>query len=128
MVVWIGASLKIQAEEVLVSVKQQILVDIKRLIAEAELHNTYSIKNLRSLAGKCSHVASLVPTVKPLLTSLWGALTSTSPSHAPSGLVWIKQIEPSLRWLRAFLHEEDDALIRTFPLSAFRRLGPQLVT
>eukprot|EP00971_Amphidinium_carterae_P263477 5227437-Amphidinium_carterae.1 len=76
-VIWIGACITTRWDEIIVGVKQQMLVDISRLLTEAEQSNTYAIKGLRALAGKCLHVSSLVPTLKLFLSSLCAALSST---------------------------------------------------
>ena len=60
-----------------------------------ESSNVVSKKLIRSIAGRGSHVATVVTTWRPFLSELWAALAS-QPSGAPPGCVWLRQVQPTV--------------------------------
>ena len=98
--------------------------------------NVLGRRDLRKFAGKSSFFAGLVPHLRPFLSGLWAALAEapSTPGLAPPGAmhsgsefcVWTKQVEHSLRWIRAFLRGTAGAPLRRAEFLAQRlaNLGP----
>eukprot|EP00971_Amphidinium_carterae_P346830 6488540-Amphidinium_carterae.1 len=91
MVTWIGAKLNCDANGISVKLKDQIFEDLKLAIGVALQHNFIKMSLLRSLVGKASFAAGLMPVIRPFLIPLWAALHSKLPSRAPEGSIWTKQ-------------------------------------
>ena len=94
-VVWIGGTIKVSHTGVEASIKQSILDCIREQLREILKSNVCSRKLLRSFAGRCNHVATLLWPWRPFLQSLWAAISS-EPSGAPRNCIWVKQISVSL--------------------------------
>eukprot|EP00971_Amphidinium_carterae_P188073 3732960-Amphidinium_carterae.1 len=75
-------------------------------------NNVLHIRLLRRLAGKWSHISTIIPAVKPFVQPLWAALTSPGSSRAPANHIWFRQVAYSFSWLRAFLAESCGAMSR----------------
>ena len=84
--------------------------------------NVVQRKTLRTILGKAMHIASLVPTVRPFLTEMYGALYSDTTTNVGDS-IWTKQILHSVSWLIAFLSESEAKLERHFDLTTFRGMG-----
>ena len=122
---WIGATLSIHPLGLQASAKPDILDELSADLDWIEPTNVISKKDVRSLAGRSSHIATLVPAWRPFLAELWAAL-ATDPAGAPPGCVWTRQIRPTTRWMRAFIAGRSGTVTRLFRLSAFMNLGTQL--
>ena len=93
---WIGGFLVVQRDGVRAKVKQTILEDIVVDLIRILSANLVSKKELHSLVGKLGLAAGLLVTMRPFLRALWAALYSTEPTGALPGMVWTKQLRPSL--------------------------------
>ena len=70
-------------------------------------------RDLRKFAGQASFIAGLVPLLRPFLSGIWAALKEPVTQKGPvlpgrmraqaEHVVWTRQVERSLRWVRAFL-------------------------
>eukprot|EP00971_Amphidinium_carterae_P257173 5105698-Amphidinium_carterae.1 len=80
----------------LVEIKPDLLVDIRTALDEIGSRNFVAVRPLRRLVGKLSHVASLVPTLRPFLQPLWASLSTANAHHAPRDCVWLRQIAHSV--------------------------------
>ena len=62
--------------------------------------NVIPLKSLRSFAGKCSHVATIVDTFRPFLKDLWGAMSAVDADagdgRGPKGCIWQSRIAHAL--------------------------------
>jgi len=99
--------------------KQELVEDARALTLELMGANVVPKKKLRKLAGKASHIASLIFALRPFAAELWAALCTAEASWAPNGCVWRAQIHHTLVWLAAFFTEVGTtALVRHFSVSA----------
>ena len=99
-------------------IKKAILDDAKEMVAKALKVNVLSVKDLRSLTGKLTHIASLVLTLRPFLSELYAAQYADR-GTAPTGCVWTKQIADALLWVRSFLLQVPGKLQRKYELNAY---------
>ena len=121
-VTWIGVEFAIQPWELTLSIPLEKLQDLDRLISEMLLHNVISIRDLRSFAGKCCNISSLLYMWRPFLSQLWAALSdkdTNSSSRAPLNCVWTKQIRTTLHWIKAFISRQKGTISRKFTFDAF---------
>ena len=110
---------------VVAQVKPELVQDARQMTSEFLAANVVGHKALRKLAGKASHIGSLIFALRPFAAELWAALYSTAATWAPKGCVWISQIRHTLIWLAAFFHLDDgNILTRTFSAQAmFNKCG-----
>lgn len=94
------------------------LADILQLVRGLMAENVVPTKQVRTLAGKCTHIASLILVRKPFLDHLWAAIASGG-GNAPKNCVWQKQILDSLVWLEAFLSLQKGSIRRVFSYEAY---------
>ena len=64
---------------------------------------------------------------RPLLNEIFAAIHSDVGSNAPNGCIWLRLIEHSLLWFRAFFTTLKHHLVRTWPLDGFLNAGPHVV-
>eukprot|EP00435_Cladocopium_sp_Y103_P041892 s1776_g11.t1 len=102
--VWIGVSLEVTDDEVIVEVTEAKVAELLHLISEALAGNVIPSKKLHTLVGKCMAIASVLYVWRPFLQGLYAALHG--PNKAPDNCVWTKQVKHTLLWLRAFLQGE----------------------
>jgi hypothetical protein len=108
---------------------QDLLVNINQVLQS----NVVAIRTLRSITGKLSFVAGLVPQLRPFLSPLWavsantstidGTPTEGSPSAGgrrnnglPAHLAHVSRVSEALTWARALLLREAGSLTRVHPL------------
>ena len=86
------------------------------MILEMLSVNGNAVKAPRSLAGKATNVATLVPVWRPFLNQMWAVLSSleNGTSNAPANCVWTKQVESSVLRLVAFMSGQSGSVSRTF--------------
>ena len=75
--------------------------------------NLVGKRDLRKFAGQASFIAGLVRLLRPFLPGIWAALKEPVAQKGPvlpgrmrtqaGHVVWTRQVERSLRWVRAFL-------------------------
>ena len=120
-VVWIGVEIQVKPWEILISLPLSKLQELEQIILEMLSHNIVTVKLLRSFAGKCSNVATVLYVWRPFLSQLWAALAARDAelTNAPSNCVWTKQIETSLCWIQSFIRGQTGAITRTYSFSAF---------
>jgi hypothetical protein len=107
-----------------VALKPALLSDVVETTCGILSSNVVALKLLRSYAGKVMHVASLIFTVRPFLSDIYGALYSDiAASTAPVGCIWTLQVEHALLWLFALLTNEVGSLTRCYELSSYLGTG-----
>ena len=121
-IVWIGATLRVTSSGVEASIRKSILDELRVQVSDILKSNVVSRKVLRSFAGRCNHVATLLWPWRPFLQSLWAPLTAPS-SGAPHNCVWVRQIPVSVHWIRAFLEGSSGSLHRNFCLDTYMGAG-----
>jgi len=89
---WTPASIKISKHMVTAAFKAELFEVIRDSYVCLLKRNLISLKELRTLAGRTAHTASLQFGWLPLVRALWGSLLESSPCGAPQGLEWVKQI------------------------------------
>jgi hypothetical protein len=109
-----------------VRVKEALVTETVELLTQFMNSNMVKRKELRSAIGKVMHIASLIPTIRPFVSQMYGALYSSCNGPTESS-VWTKQVEHSLTWLLAFLHESDSKLERHFDLQTYLGRGTEVV-
>ena len=96
---------------------------ITSLVRATLAENLISLEELRSLAGKANHVATLIYAWRPFLDQIWAAISQTRLDNARKGKVWVKAISASLEWLMVFLTFEPGALTRRWRLDFYLNPG-----
>jgi hypothetical protein len=123
---WTSAVFKTTPDCMTVRIKEALVTETMELLTAFMQSNMVRRKELRSCIGKVMHIASLIPTVRPFISQMYGALYSSS--FGPTGdTIWTKQIEHSLTWLASFLTEADCKLERTFDLRTFQGKGREVI-
>ena len=125
MVDWIGANLAVHPLGLEATAKADILTELAADLDALEGVNIVTKKAVRSLAGRGSHIATLVPAWRPFLAELWAALSS-EPGGAPENCVWARQISATTSWMRAFIAGRVGTISRLYRLSAYMNLGTPL--
>ena len=97
-VVWIGVELDVQAWAVEASIPADKLRALMVIIRTMLSGNIVSAKDVRSLSGRRSNIATLLYMWRPFLVQLWASL-STTQTNAPPNTIWTCQIEMAWRWL-----------------------------
>ena len=125
---WIGFALRSTDAELEISIKPEILCELRSQIASAVKCNVISRKDLQRLAGRANHVAGMIPVWRPFLQELWGALAGDG-GNAPPNCIWTSQIKSVLAWLDLFLRGVRGTLVRTFSLDTWSNVAqPILIT
>ena len=115
---WIGVRFQIREVDIVASIPPEKVADLLQLIASFLKRNVIPVKEVRSVAGKCMNIASLIFFWRPFLTSFWAALASEE-TFAPESCIWTRQISTTLHWLQAFLQRECGHMERIFSIDAF---------
>ena len=112
-IMWISGCFTKIPRGIRVTIKQELLDDVKNMIMLMLSQNLVKVKKVESLDGKLVHISSLVKTVRPFLTDLRGAIHSKN-STAPQGMIWVKQIRHVLPWAHALVSERVGKLQRDY--------------
>jgi len=59
-ITWISVTYQITADGLIASIKPELLNDVELLCKELVASNVFSLKRLRTFAGKAVHIASLL--------------------------------------------------------------------
>ena len=119
---WIGAQImsEIGDQCIRVTIPQDKIEELKGTIETHLSRPVIGKKQLQSLAGALSFVAGIVPLMRPFLSSLWAALSTTNDgSTRARNVVHVRRIRPALEWILALLSENKVSFIRT--IRAFRK-------
>lgn len=120
---WIGANYRILPKGVEVSIDQERIAKLTEVVNGA-LQSKGLLKEARSLAGELSWVAGIVPTTRPFVNMIWGAIYGMETHNLatrqgeskgrprPDGSVLVKMLDLPLRWFRKFLQGEHGGLRR----------------
>lgn len=131
---WIGAEYSTTQGTVTASIPAD---RITKLAEKVEGHLTAKgmTSRLASLAGEMSWVAGIVPNLRPFVTMLYGAVheaekraenpDSSKARKRPKNMVFVRQVEFPLTWIRTFLAGTCGSMRRTFHL-ADRHAPPTL--
>ena len=126
---WIGANLRHEAQFIIVSVKADLLSSALTMVKHFLNVNVISTPKLRSLAGKLSFIAGIVPTMRPFIAELWAAIAQSLARDGiaarirlprlnrrarPKQTVWKRQVQHGLAWVHTFLAGIDCKLERAF--------------
>ena len=114
---WIGANLRAESEAVVVSIPADKLEALRKQTIEFLKNPVATKRSVRSFCGKVAFVAGMVPTIRPFLRMLWGAVSSTGAARLPASMLHCKQMGPALHWLLAFFKGLHGPLVRSFPLA-----------
>ena len=115
--VWIGVSLQVTPNDVIVEVPESKVNELLSLIGEAMSGNVIPAKKLHTLVGKCMSIASVIYVWRPFLQILYAALHG--PNKAPDNCMWTKQVRHALAWIRAFLTQEAGSIRRVYNVEQF---------
>ena len=127
-VTWIGYTLRSTNVELKISIKPEILWELRSQIANVVKSNVISKKDLQRLSGRANHVAGMIPVWRPFLQELWGALAGEG-DNAPPNCIWTSRIKSILAWLDLFLSGVRGTLVRTFSLDTWSNVTqPILIT
>ena len=136
---WIGASYVIHPRTIEVVIPEDKREEVVHLIWKALQYPVILPRKLRSLAGKLNFFASLVPTMRPFLASIWAVArpVSVTREDRPQGpvessadapgrsdpirrgrLVQTKRCAEGLRWCAAFLSGDAGSFKKVFYFEA----------
>ena len=124
-ITWTSATFLPKPEGITVRVKPAIVAETLEGLKAFMRANIITRKALRTSLGKSTHIASLVPVIRPFLTEMYGALYRRT-NAAVGNTIWTKQIAHAISWLIAFLDESEAKLERTFDLITYRGQGKQV--
>jgi hypothetical protein len=122
---WTSATFSTTDTGLTVQVKEALVQETAELLEQFMRSNIIRRKELRSAIGKVMHIASLIPTIRPFVSQMYGALYCESSGPA-ANTVWTKQVEHSLSWIIAFLRESDTKLERHFDLQTYQGRGTEV--
>ena len=118
VVKWIGAVYSVRVDGVQVSVDQDRIDKLTKVVTAA-LQAQGLITGVRSLAGELSWIAGIVPTTRPFVNMIWAALTEMNSQNQrkgrrqrPEGSVLAPMVHLPLVWLLRFLQGENGGLKR----------------
>ena len=120
---WIGYGITVDNDYVTATIKEEFMAELTTLIQDTLKRNKISLAELRSLAGKANHVATLIIAWRPFLDQIWAAIAKTKPDNAGRDQVWIKAISSSLRWILVFLRGEPGMLTRKWRVDYYSNPG-----
>eukprot|EP00971_Amphidinium_carterae_P349784 6491222-Amphidinium_carterae.1 len=123
---WTSAVLSISRDALTVSIKPSLVAETLQLLRHPS-GNLVSVKLLRKVTGKLSHISSMLPALRPFVQPLWAALHTDSAHGAPPGHVWRKQIQHAITWLDAFLTNSVGQLERTYVVSDYFAQGADVM-
>ena len=113
-VIWIGAQLSSLPSGIRVSIPEDKLDALLAQTQELRSSVVASRRSIRAYCGKLSFIGGMVPYIRPFLSMLWAALSSSS--RLPSNLIHCRQLMVALDWLHALLLGRHGPLVRMFPL------------
>ena len=122
---WIGVRLAVEEDKVVAKVTEEKVVELTGLLTELLKGNVVTKKVLRSVIGKAMSIASVIYVWRPFIQQMYTALHSEE-GHAPSGCIWVKQIQHACQWLLTFLAGEKAGITREFTLAAYRKQGQRI--
>jgi len=135
---WIGAQVSFTETSVTIAIQTKKVEEILETLLKVEGWTYVGRKLLRSLAGKLSFVAGLVPPVRVFLDPIWAALAALEPSaheHVARSVrrkrdhtIPVKRFSHALAWLIAFFSGKRGKLERTFDYLPRPPTGPEVVT
>jgi len=111
-----------------VQVKQATADEVTVITTAFWRLNVVPVRDLRSYAGKCTAMASVISTWTPFLKPLWAALT-VEPSRSdgvPRNCVWVRQFSDSLEWVVAFLTSEGELSQRVYESETYFGYGKKV--
>jgi len=112
---WIGIDYTLSDEGAIMRLPPQFIKDLLTLIEPLCVPvGTITRAQLDVVCGKAARVAHVVPSAKPFVSGLWGALNG-----AEGNLVPRRRFCHAAAWIRALLTESEDC-----PLSLERLVGP----
>jgi hypothetical protein len=115
-ITWIGATFRLTSTHITVTADAD-----KVSLCLAELDDFLSRpvgtrKALRTLTGRLSFFAGIVPTMRPFLRPLWALTPPGRSGRLPPHLVHTSRTVEALSWCRALLRAEHGPFERAFPL------------
>jgi len=125
IITWVGATFTLQRRSLVAEIRQEILDDLRAQSETLAERNVVPLKDLKSYAGRSSHVAGLLEAWRPFLAELWAALCTANAkdTNAPKNTVWTVQILHTIQWIQSFLQGTSGSLSRTFRLDAYLNRG-----
>jgi hypothetical protein len=132
---WIGFTLKLKKDRVEVTIPEDKLQELEDLFDGVLKANVIGEKELRSLAGKTSSIASVIYNWRPFVSELWAALGAQGTERGgapPPGCIWTKQIARAVQWMRTFICRGRNAqrsaagITRVWLLESYLGRGPKI--
>ena len=113
---WIGILYFITKQGALMRLPEDFVAELLKLLeAVSKVDGTISENEADVLVGKAARVAHVVPSAKPFVASLWGALAGARRAavagvrEAPPGRMPCRRFCFAASWLRALLKEDGSA-------------------
>ena len=112
---WIGMYISLFPDRVEVSIPPDKVDELERMTLDFPKSNVVSVKALRTYVGNAMSIASVIFTWRPFLNQIFAAIHSDGDSNVPNGCIWLRQIEHSLLWFRAFFTTLKDGFLNAGP-------------
>ena len=117
---WTSAKLTVleDQESIKVEVKDDIITEVKDTVERMRSTNTIPLKELRTLAGQATCIASLLHVWRPSVAMIWAPLychKARCPWDAEK--VWTSAVAIALGWMSAFLRGVRGSLMRIYRLA-----------
>ena len=131
--VWIGTTFELKRDELILSAPDKMVKEVKAHLEDWKKKGMIPHKEVRSIVGKLSWLAGILPRMRWAVTCLYGALAhaekeeregleakraeSREKDQRPKlGLISVKRMGAALPWLVALLQEPQRLMLRREPL------------
>jgi hypothetical protein len=127
---WIGVQISVGPTWVRATIKPDRVLELLNMTEKIlQGGNVLSIKDMRTYVAKAANFAMLLFAWRPFLGEIWAAVSGKDggSTGAPTGCLWKKQIAPAVRWISAFLKNEQGTIQRVYTLQGHRGGGAQIL-
>ena len=125
-VTWTSGRFTVLKGRIQVAIKEEIVTAVRDDLGKFEQSNVIVLKELEEFVGRCECIASLIFILRPFVSMMRAPLYSKEATNAPQNCCWSKQLETPMVWLRAFLTDNPEYIVRNFSLNDYRNRGVQI--
>ena len=124
---WIGIVYSVVKDGALMRLPEKFVQELLALLKPlTKANGVVQLSSLDAVVGKCARVAHVVPSARPFVGALWGALGAAQKAarderrEAPPGCAPVKRFNHAAAWIQALLEEREDCPL---PLERLVRPG-----
>ena len=124
---WIGIVYSLSPDGAIMRLPEKFVEELLVLLEPlAKVSGSIALSALDVIIGKCARVAHVVPSARPFVGAMWGALgaaqkaASSGRKEAPPGHAAVKRFSHAASWVRALLEEREECPL---PLERLVRPG-----